>query len=58
MAGWPALMWWTLRDTGGQTALGTWVVVLLAEGLLVLLAASTRRHPASRPSVEKEGVYA
>lgn len=42
MLGWPVVVWWTMRGTAGETALGTWVVVLLAEGLLVLLAASLR----------------
>lgn len=43
MIGWPVQMWWTTRDSTIETASGTWVVVLLAEGLLVLLAGSTRR---------------
>lgn len=37
MLAWPVMMWWLMRGTAGETALGTWVVVLLAEGLLVLV---------------------
>lgn len=42
MLAWPVMMWWLMRGTAGETALGTWVVVLLAEGLLVLVFRAAR----------------
>ena len=42
MLAWPVMMWWLMRGTAGETALGTWVVVLLAEGLLVLVFRAVR----------------
>lgn len=54
MVGWPLVLWWTLRGTVGVTATGTWVVLLLAEGLLVLLAASVRDRSGQRASAVLE----
>lgn len=56
MLGWPVLLWWTMRGTAGETASGTWVVALLAEGLLVLLAASLRRRSPRQESSVSEDV--
>jgi len=56
MVGWPILIWWSLRGTPLESTSGTWVVVLLAEGLLVLLAMSLRPTRRTRASVIVEDV--
>jgi putative copper export protein len=56
MVGWPLLIWWSLRGTPIESSSGTWAVVLLAEGLLVLVAMSIRSTRVTHTSPVVEDV--
>lgn len=42
MIGWPVAVWWLERDEQGGLGVGTWLVVLLAEGLIAWVSFAPR----------------
>lgn len=54
MVAWPVALWWLMRGTPGEWASGTWVVIALAEGLLVLTLVAITRSAERTPGIEHE----
>lgn len=55
MVGWPVAIWWIERDAPGGLNVGTWVTVLLAEGLLAWLSFRPRGSSVTDESRDEDG---